>query len=237
MPIARAIQRDDREIERWRAEVWPRLKAQACRERRALVLVDESGFNLLPGRVRTYAPSGAFACAPRVADPRPPLGHGWGQADGPDLRPGTSGIAQWPACRRVARAPDPLSREPSAGDLGWLADPSPSGGRGVPGRCRGARCARRATAPYAPDLNPVEGAWQHPKHVELRKLTVLEQFTRPCSSIASCRWERYPPQRFPTGGPHVPLKQAGARSRVARPARPSFVPDPDSLGTAKREPV
>ena len=58
MPIARAIQRDEQEIERWRAEAWPRLKAQACRERRALVFVDESGFYLLPGRVKTYAPEG-----------------------------------------------------------------------------------------------------------------------------------------------------------------------------------
>jgi transposase len=43
LPIARAIQRDEREIERWRVEFWPRLKLQACLERRALVFVDESG--------------------------------------------------------------------------------------------------------------------------------------------------------------------------------------------------
>ncbi len=58
MPIARAIQRDEQEIERWRAEVWPRLKAEARRERRALVFVDESGFYLLPGVVKTYGPKG-----------------------------------------------------------------------------------------------------------------------------------------------------------------------------------
>src|ERR1700716_4085774 len=56
MPIARAIQRDEREIEQWRVEVWPRLKEEARRERRALVFVDESGFYLLPGKARTYAP-------------------------------------------------------------------------------------------------------------------------------------------------------------------------------------
>src|SRR5271166_5234380 len=56
LPIARAIQRDEQKIEQWRAEAWPRLKAQACRERRALVFVDESGFYLLPGRVKTHAP-------------------------------------------------------------------------------------------------------------------------------------------------------------------------------------
>src|SRR5271157_3474721 len=58
MPIARAIQRDEQEIERWRVEVWPRLKAEAHSQRRPLVFVDESGFYLLPGKVRTYAPEG-----------------------------------------------------------------------------------------------------------------------------------------------------------------------------------
>src|SRR3981189_2858637 len=47
LPIARAIRRDEQEIERWRVEVWPRLKDEARRERRALVFVDESGFYLL----------------------------------------------------------------------------------------------------------------------------------------------------------------------------------------------
>ena len=37
LPIARAIQRDEREIEQWRVEVWPRLKTEARRERRTLV--------------------------------------------------------------------------------------------------------------------------------------------------------------------------------------------------------
>src|SRR5271165_3966025 len=58
MPIARATQRDEWEIERWRVKVWPRLQTQARRERRSLVFVDESGFYLLPGRVKTYAPEG-----------------------------------------------------------------------------------------------------------------------------------------------------------------------------------
>ena len=56
LPIARAIQRDEQKIEQWRVAVWPRLKDEARRERRALVFVDESGFYLLPGKVRTYAP-------------------------------------------------------------------------------------------------------------------------------------------------------------------------------------
>jgi transposase len=56
VPIRRAIQRDEPAIQRWRAEVWPELLRRARRERRVLVFEDESGFYLLPGLVRTYAP-------------------------------------------------------------------------------------------------------------------------------------------------------------------------------------
>ena len=58
VPVIRAIQRDEEAIRRWRAEVWPQLQRQARRERRVLVFEDESGFYLLPGVVRTYAPKG-----------------------------------------------------------------------------------------------------------------------------------------------------------------------------------
>jgi transposase len=57
-PIRRAIRRDEAAIERWRREVWPELVAQAGKERRVLVFVDESGSYLLPGVVRAYAPEG-----------------------------------------------------------------------------------------------------------------------------------------------------------------------------------
>ena len=56
VPIRRAIQRDEEAIRRWRSEVWPDLQRRARRERRLLVFEDESGFYLLPGMVRTYAP-------------------------------------------------------------------------------------------------------------------------------------------------------------------------------------
>lgn len=56
VPIRRAIQRDEDAIRRWRVEVWPDLQQRARRERRVLVFEDESGFYLLPGVVRTYAP-------------------------------------------------------------------------------------------------------------------------------------------------------------------------------------
>jgi transposase len=56
VPIRRAIQRDEKAIHRWRQEVWPELQRRAKSERRVLVFEDESGFYLLPGLVRTYAP-------------------------------------------------------------------------------------------------------------------------------------------------------------------------------------
>lgn len=57
-PIRRASQRDESAIAWWRDVTWPALRAAARRERRALVFVDESGFYLLPGVVKTYAPEG-----------------------------------------------------------------------------------------------------------------------------------------------------------------------------------
>jgi transposase len=58
LPITRAIQRDEQAIEDWRTKVWPSLKDQARRERRTRLFTDESGFYLLPGIVKTYAPCG-----------------------------------------------------------------------------------------------------------------------------------------------------------------------------------
>ena len=53
LPIVMAIQRDEVAIARWANADWPTLKARAENEGRTLVFVDESGFYLLPSRVRT----------------------------------------------------------------------------------------------------------------------------------------------------------------------------------------
>lgn len=58
IPITRAIQRDDDAIARWRVQVWPELKRRAKRDGKLLIFMDESGFYLLPGVVKTYAPKG-----------------------------------------------------------------------------------------------------------------------------------------------------------------------------------
>jgi transposase len=59
--LARASQRDEIKIAQRREEVWPELLKQARRERRIIVFIDEAGFYLLPGVVRTYAPCGQTA--------------------------------------------------------------------------------------------------------------------------------------------------------------------------------
>jgi transposase len=174
LPIARAIQRDEQEIERWRVEVWPRLKDEARRERRALVFVDESGFYLLPGRVRTYAPEG-----------HTPVLHEWQTRDHLSVMGGVTPTGKiYTLVRReslnglhtieflkhlirhvgprllVIRDGSPIHRREEvkqflAGAIG-----------------HGVRVER--LPPYAPDLNPVEGAWQHLKHVEMRNLVCLD---------------------------------------------------------------
>ncbi|HXG10445.1 MAG TPA: winged helix-turn-helix domain-containing protein [Gemmataceae bacterium] len=112
MPIRRAIQR-------WRTEAWPELLRRARRERRVLVLEDESGFYLLPGLVRTYAPEAQTPVIREVQtrdhlsvmDGMTPRGQG--------LHAGAPGVAQRAAHDRVP------------GPLGASASGAPGG------RCRG----------------------------------------------------------------------------------------------------
>jgi hypothetical protein len=64
-PIRRTLQRDEAAIQQWRSHVWPELQRRARRARHTLVLEDESGFYLLPGIVRTYAPE---TCTPVIRE-------------------------------------------------------------------------------------------------------------------------------------------------------------------------
>lgn len=174
VPVRRAIQREEGAIERWRIEVWPELLRRAYREHRVLVFVDESGFYLLPGVVRTYSPRGR---TPLLAEMQThdhlsvmggltPLGKVYTLVRQEPLNglhtvafllhlvhvAGPRLLIIWdgsPIHRREA------VREYVAGTHGktWV--------EALPG--------------YAPDLNPWdEGAWQHLKHVEMRNLVCLD---------------------------------------------------------------
>jgi transposase len=174
IPIARAIQRDEQEIERWRLEVWPHLKAQARRRRRDLVFVDESGFYLLPGKVRTYAPEG-----------HTPILREWQTRDHLSVMGGVTRAGKLYVLMRQ----EPLNGLHTVEFLKHLIrhvgsrllviwDGSPIHRRTEVQQFlasttgRGVRIER--LPPYAPDLNPVEGAWQHLKHVEMRNLVCLD---------------------------------------------------------------
>ena len=132
VPIRRALQRDEEAIRRWRAAAWPELRRRARRERRVLVFEDESGFYLLPGVVRTYAPE-AQTPVLREKQTRDHLSVMGGMTPAGKVYTLAPGVAQRAAQRRVPPAPAARRRGEAAGDLGWLADSPAGGGQGVRG--------------------------------------------------------------------------------------------------------
>jgi transposase len=171
IPVTRAVQRDEEQIERWRAEVWPQLRRQARRNRRTLVFVDESGFYLLPGVVRTYAPEGLT-----------PVIYEWQTRDHLSVLGGLTPRGKvYVLVRR-----EPLNGLHTVEFLQHLArhvgrrllviwDGSPIHRRAAVKEFLGSQAGRgiwvEPLPGYAPDLNPWDqGAWNHLKHVELRNL-------------------------------------------------------------------
>jgi transposase len=57
-PRRKARERDDKEVERWLAEEFPRILEEAFARRAHVVFLDESGFQLTPSVRRTFAPRG-----------------------------------------------------------------------------------------------------------------------------------------------------------------------------------
>jgi transposase len=174
VPIRRAIQRDEEAIRRWRDEVWPQLQRRARRERRELVFEDESGFYLLPGVVRTYAP----------------------QAQTPVLREKQTRdhLSVMGGMTPEGKVYTLVRQEPLNGlhsiefllHLGRMAGPrllviwdgSPIHRRAevvdFVADTHGAVWLE-ALPGYAPDLNPWDaGGWQHLKNVEMRNLVCLD---------------------------------------------------------------
>lgn len=174
MPITRAVQRDEEAIERWQVEVWPELKTRARRERRSLVFVDESGFYLLPGLVRTYGPKGLT-----------PVIYEWQTRDHLSVMGGLTLAGRMYTLVR----PESLTGVHSVTFLEHLVrhagsnvlviwDGSPihrsAEVKEFLARPGNAKVRLEALPYYAPDLNPVEAAWQHLKNVEMRNLTCLD---------------------------------------------------------------
>src|SRR5947209_6646960 len=63
-PQVRAREQNDKEVERWRGDEFPRIVRQAWRRQATLVFLDEAGFMLTPLVRRTLAPRGCTPVLP-----------------------------------------------------------------------------------------------------------------------------------------------------------------------------
>jgi transposase len=157
----------------------PSSKAQD--EDRTILFVDESGFYPLPFVTRTYAPCGQTPVL------RAPLTH--------DHRSAISAIT--PDGRLFVRVQDKAFRGPAVvaflrqvlrqvrGMLLVVWDGAPIHRAKVVkdflANGAAARLQLVQLPPYAPDLNPDEGVWNHLKRVELKN--------RCCQDLDELRWE------------------------------------------------
>jgi transposase len=167
IPITRAIQRNEAEIERWRTEVWPKLRRRAHRERRTLIFTDESGFYLLPAVLRTYGPKGETPVLPHRAGRDHLSVMGGVTVEGKVytlVRHKT--LNEWHTIRFLqhlrVQAGKPLL-------VVWDGSPIHRSGE-VQGFLTGIGVKEITVARlpgYAPDLNPVEWLWKQLKYVEL----------------------------------------------------------------------
>lgn len=174
LPITRAVQRNEKEIDRWRKEVWPELRRRAHKERRTLVFTDESGFYLLPGIVRTYGPRG-----------KTPVVYHWATRDHLSVmgavttsgriytlvrRKSLNGLKCIVFLKHLLRK----SRRP----LLVIWDGSPIHRRDAVKEFIASTGTRRLIVEslpgYAPDLNPVEWLWKHLKQEELHNLACVD---------------------------------------------------------------
>jgi transposase len=174
VPIRRAIQRDDDAIARWRGDVWPALRQRARRGRRVLVFVDEAGFSLLPGGVKTYAPQGRTPVLWEkltrdhlsVMGGLTPAGKVYTLVRQESLN-GRHSVEFLMHLLRVAGRRLLLIWDGSPIHRRAAVQEFAAGARG--------KVWLEALPGYAPDLNPWdEGGWQHLKHVEMRNLVCLD---------------------------------------------------------------
>lgn len=170
VPIRRALQRDEESINRWRDESWPELWKRARRERRVLVFVDEAGFYLLPGLVKTYAPRGRTPIL-RAKLTRDHLSVMGGMT--PQGKVYT--LVRQESLNGLHSVEFIVHLQRVAGKrLLVIWDGSPIHRRAIVKEFVADTHGKvwlESLPGYAPDLNPWdEGGWQHLKHVEMRNL-------------------------------------------------------------------
>jgi transposase len=175
VPITRAIQRDEEAIEHWRGDVWPGLKERARREHRVLVFVDESGFYLLPGAVKTYGPQGLT-----------PVIYEHQTRDHLSVMGGLTPAGKVYVLVRVEslnglHTVEFLQHLVRHGGRRLLViwDGSPIHRRAAVAKFLGSEGGRHIHVErwpgYAPELNPWDAAaWEHLKHGEMRNLVCLD---------------------------------------------------------------
>jgi len=175
IPITRAVQRDEVAIEHWRVKVWPNLRRQAMLERRTLVFIDESGFYLMPGKVKTYGPRG-----------QTPVIDKWSSRDHLSVMAGFTPAGKLYTLIRQ----DPLTSDESVVFLEHLRrqigrrlliiwDGSPIHRWGAIRIYLSSAAAKSIHVEflpgYAPDLSPWDqGGWNHLKHVEMPNLSCMD---------------------------------------------------------------
>jgi len=175
IPVTRAIQRDEAVIERWRQTVWPELRRKAIRERRTLVFMDESGFYLMPGVVKTYGPRGQTP----VIDKRLTRDHLSVMAGfTPAGKVYTLVRAEAFTSEHTVMFLEHL-RHQAGKRLLVIWDGSPIHRWGaVPEYLASGAAKTLHVEPlpgYAPDLSPWDqGGWHHLKHVEMRNLSCMD---------------------------------------------------------------
>ena len=174
LPLKRATQRDEAAIAHWRQEVWPELKTQARLEHRWLVFVDESGFYLLPAKVRTYAPRGQRPTL-RVFETRDHLSvmsavmpQGWLFTLVRDVA--LSGLESVRFLKHL------LSQLEHKLLVIWDGSPIHRGADVKAFLTEGTakRIHLERLPGYAPELNPDEGVWHQLKDIELRNVCCLD---------------------------------------------------------------
>jgi transposase len=157
----------------------PSSKAQS--ERRTIVWVDEAGFYLLPGLVRTYAPRGQTPIW-RVRCTRDHLSVISGLThDGRLLLQMRERAFRGP---EIVRFLQHLLRQiPGKLLVIWDGAPihRPQPVKDFLAQGAAARLQLEQLPGYAPDLNPDEGIWHYLQHVELRNLC--------CADLAELRLE------------------------------------------------
>lgn len=175
VPITRAIQRDEATIAHWRTAVWPELRRKAVRERRTLVFMDESGFYLMPGVVKTYGPKG-----------QTPVIDKWLSRDHLSVMAGFTPAGKvYMLVREKALTSDDTVvflehlRRQTGRRLLVIWDGSPIHRWGAVPDYLASGAAKWvhvvALPGYAPDLSPWDqGGWHHLKHVEMRNLSCMD---------------------------------------------------------------